>query len=232
MRTNYRLSTWVFATICGLLALGCGGTGTVAGGTVNTTFGVFQAAYNRSTAGTVVVFVPEIGQATATVRDASAGVFSGNVTITNETISGTLSNGTLTLMIGGTLSGTGTGSSIAGGTLTGDFSANFAAVFIGDGSQNVFAGNYSGTFAGGDSGTWTVTVGTDGSVSGSATDNVNNFNVSGTVSESGGGNLSLASGTASGATWSGGFYPNGSLNACSGTWTSGTETGTWTGSQK
>lgn len=90
----------------------------------------------------------------------------------------------------------------------------------------VYAGNYTGTFSGSDTGTFGVTITTSGDIVGTGLSNTSGgFLVQGQVSTSG--TLSFASGgTSSGATFSGSLV-NGVL---SGTWQNGIDSGTYTGS--
>ena len=91
------------------------------------------------------------------------------------------------------------------------------------------AGNYSGSFSGADSGTWTVTVATDGAVTGSGISNtIGQFDVSGTVQSSGSTSVS-GSGTAAGSTWTGNI--NITNGVFSGTWSDLPDSGTFTGNK-
>jgi hypothetical protein len=84
-------------------------------------------------------------------------------------------------------------------------------------------GNYSGTFSGTSSGTWTATIASDGSVSGTATSS-NTVTVSGSLVAG-----TQYSGTAGSATWTGTVDTSKSPNVFSGTWTNGSDSGTFTG---
>jgi len=86
---------------------------------------------------------------------------------------------------------------------------------LGDSLLALMTGNYSGTFTGGDSGTWSVFVGTDGLVTGNGNSNMGGpFSITGSVATSG--DLS-ATGLAGLATWTGNV--NTSTRTISGTWT-------------
>ena len=93
-----------------------------------------------------------------------------------------------------------------------------------------FQGNWSGTFTGGDNGSWSITVSPDGSVMGQAfSNNAQAFlDVSGDVSISG--EFRATAGSAeNGATFEGSFLETTS----SGTWENAAEqiSGNWTGSR-
>ena len=87
------------------------------------------------------------------------------------------------------------------------------------------AGIYNGTYSGDTSGTWSLTVGTDGSITGSGCNTVfsSSFTASGTVSSDGNTAVGVASST---ATWEGNVNLTGVF---SGTWQDGVESGTFTG---
>jgi hypothetical protein len=84
-------------------------------------------------------------------------------------------------------------------------------------------GNYTGTFSGSSSGTWTAAIASDGSVSGTATGS-NTVTVSGSLVAG-----TQYSGTAGSATWTGTVDTSKSPNVFSGTWTNGSDSGTFTG---
>jgi hypothetical protein len=100
--------------------------------------------------------------------------------------------------------------------------------------NTAFAGNYAGTYSGGDTGTWTLTIASDGSVTGTATNsksqvvNVLGSFVSGTI----------YSGTAGGsATWTGTLDTSKAPAVFSGTWNNPNATpnpvsGTFTGTKQ
>ena len=106
----------------------------------------------------------------------------------------------------------------------------------GDG-PNPFAGNYTGTYGGGSSGTWTATIAPDGGVTlhvvPSPISGIAAFNGTGHVTRVGAANLS-GSGGAVGSeftmTWIGAFVQSGAAIHGAGTWTTNTsEVGTWSG---
>ncbi|MEJ2687197.1 MAG: hypothetical protein P8124_08295 [Gammaproteobacteria bacterium] len=97
----------------------------------------------------------------------------------------------------------------------------------------LLAGNWSGTYGGGDSGTWSVSIDTTGNITGSGKDQTyGGFRITGTVASSG--TATFAAGGASGAQVAASY--KGSFDAKagtgSGTWTSGCCTGTWSGSKQ
>ena len=99
-----------------------------------------------------------------------------------------------------------------------------------DQQQLIFAGEWSGTFSGGDSGTWNATVGETGTVSGEAFSNnaQQSFPLTGTIDTDGAFRATV--GTAeNGATFSGTFTEDSS----SGTWenTAAQVSGTWMGTR-
>ena len=97
--------------------------------------------------------------------------------------------------------------------------------------NSAFAGNYAGTYGGGDTGTWSVTIAPDGTVSGTATNSKNQpVNVLGSFVSG-----TIYSGTAGSATWTGTLDTSKTPAVFSGTWNnpnanpspvSGTFTGT------
>ncbi len=94
----------------------------------------------------------------------------------------------------------------------------------------LFAGEWSGTFSGDDSGTWSATIGASGTVSGQAFSNnaQDIFPLTGTLATDG--EFRATAGTAeNGATFIGTF----TVDSSSGTWenTADQISGTWTGSR-
>ena len=93
----------------------------------------------------------------------------------------------------------------------------------------IMAGNYSGNYSGTDSGTWSVSVATDGTVTGTGNSNIiGPFSISGSVNSSGTTSVST-SGFASGSSWAGIInITNGSL---AGSWAGGADSGTFSGNK-
>ena len=96
--------------------------------------------------------------------------------------------------------------------------------------DTALAGNYAGTYSGGSSGTWTVTIASNGSVSGTSTDSKGNVT---TVS----GSLVTGitySGSADSASWTGTVDTSKTPDVFSGTWTNPAESanGTFTGTKQ
>jgi hypothetical protein len=90
------------------------------------------------------------------------------------------------------------------------------------------AGNYAGTYTGTSSGTWTVTIASNGGVSGTATDSKGGTS---TVA----GNLvsgTIYSGAAGSATWTGTLDTSKTPAVFSGSWDNSPDTGTFTGTKK
>ncbi|MGH9712043.1 MAG: hypothetical protein ACRD5M_01930 [Candidatus Acidiferrales bacterium] len=91
--------------------------------------------------------------------------------------------------------------------------------------QGALAGNFSGTFSGADMGTWMVTVASDGSISGTATNSKGNtVSVAGSLVSG-----TVYSGTAGSAVWTGNMDTSQSPTVFSGTYTSSDGPGTFTG---
>ena len=80
--------------------------------------------------------------------------------------------------------------------------------------NSAFAGNYAGTYNGGDTGTWTVAIASDGSVLGTVTDSKGGIsNVSGSLVSG-----TTYSGTSGSATWTGTLDTSKAPAVFSGTW--------------
>ena len=92
-----------------------------------------------------------------------------------------------------------------------------------------YAGTYSGTFSGGEAGTFTVAINSAGVVTGTGRSTTFNldFGVSGAVNASGAVTLNAASGTAGASTFTGTI--NATTGAVAGTWTRTGANGTFTG---
>ncbi len=92
---------------------------------------------------------------------------------------------------------------------------------------NYYAGNYTGTFSGDDSGTFDVTILASGMIAGSGTSSEGTFLVTGQLSTDG--TLTFATGsTSTSATFSGKIDVSGAL---SGTWKNAGESGTFSGNR-
>lgn len=97
-------------------------------------------------------------------------------------------------------------------------------------SEVIFAGEWTGTFSGGDSGIWTAVIGNDGTVTGDAFSNSaqQSLPLSGTIDTKG--DFRATVGTAqNGATFEGTF----ASDTSSGTWENAADqiSGTWQGSR-
>ena len=96
-------------------------------------------------------------------------------------------------------------------------------------SENTYAGNYSGTFSGGDSGSWVLTISSTGAISGSG---VNSRGVSGSMSGQSSADGAITMGVvSSGASFTGSI--NAATGAISGTWSDSLsgKSGTWSGTR-
>jgi len=90
------------------------------------------------------------------------------------------------------------------------------------------AGNFSGTYTGGDSGTWSITVTANGAVSGTGINGKGkNFDIAGELVSG-----TQYSGTAGTATWTGTMDTSKNPVVFSGTWTNGPDNGTFTGTKQ
>lgn len=91
--------------------------------------------------------------------------------------------------------------------------------------KGLFAGSFSGTFGGSSSGTWSLTIDSQGAVTGTATDSVNGaFPITGSMATTmGTGSTYTFTGTSGGQTWTGTLNMN--TRDFSGTWDGGTFTG-------
>jgi len=108
-----------------------------------------------------------------------------------------------------------------------------AQTHLGDSLFSLLTGTYAGTFAGSDTGTWTITIATNGTISGTGSSATGASLVfSGSIVTSGSITASSSGGSSSGSTWSGTI--NIATGGVSGNWSlSGTGlTGTYTGSKK
>jgi hypothetical protein len=127
------------------------------------------------------------------------------------------------------------GTITASGSITGSISVSeWTASKIAEVGVNAFAGNWSGTYSGDESGSWTAEIQNDGRVRATAiSPSVGTVTLTGTVSPAGLGTLS-GSGTGVGGpftiTWEGTFYMQGNNAVGSGTWTSSSGfRGVWSG---
>jgi hypothetical protein len=222
-----------------ILLTGCGGgEGGGVGASGNPFAGTYSANYTRSpVSGTLTIAVGADGSVTVVITDSQAGVFRGNGTVsntgeltataTNQATQGSATVTGLFVKQGGIIT--------ASGSIAGSISVSrWAASKIAEVGMNAFAGNWSGTYAGSESGTWSAAIGTDGNVSATAqSPSVGTVTLRGTVSSAGWGTLS-GSGTGQGGpftiTWEGTFYLQGNEAVASGTWRSSSGfSGDWRG---
>ena len=96
--------------------------------------------------------------------------------------------------------------------------------------DNIFTGNWTGTYSGDDSGVWAATISSTGDINGSSTNSIgDNQNLSGSVTSNG-----SFSATAGSGTLGSNFVGQLSGNSGSGTWTNSSVgfTGTWEGDKQ
>ena len=106
----------------------------------------------------------------------------------------------------------------------------FAQSHLSDSLFAIMAGIYTGSFSGTDTGNWSVTVATDGTVIGTGNSNSNGaFSISGNVDSSGTASVT-ATGNAGTANWSGMIdITNGNFT---GSWSGGADSGNFSGSKQ
>jgi hypothetical protein len=92
-----------------------------------------------------------------------------------------------------------------------------------------FAGSWSGTFSGGDNGTWAATISSSGAVNGNTSSVNGNGTVTGSVTDNGSFSATVGSGSL-GTIFSGQM----SGNSGNGTWSNSSEdlSGTWSGNKQ
>lgn len=169
------------------------------------------------------------------VMASRSGVVSGsahsNIYNRNFSVSGRVSSdGIATFGISG--SATFSGTFNRAGDVTGTWNNTVAALsgtFSG-GKQNLtnaFAGNHSGTYTGGDTGSWQISASSNGVISGTSTSNAGGgCSISGILGNNGA--LTLTSGgTSCGSTFSGSYSPVSGV--ISGTWSGSVTSGTFSG---
>lgn len=165
-----------------------------------------------------------------------SGIVSGsahsNVYNQNFSVSGSVaSNGSATFGLTGSAAFTGTvnrSGDVTGtwintvASLSGNFSGSKQSV------ANSFAGNHSGTYSGGDTGTWQITANTSGVISGTSTSNAGGAcTISGIMGSNG--SVTLTSGgTSCGSSFTGSYSPV--SGAITGTWSDTVISGTFSGS--
>jgi len=222
-----------------LVAVGCGGGGAPVNiDQGNNAFaGVYVSEFSRAQ-GRITLYVAQNGAVEVAVSDDAMGTLSGTGLVSKEGVfSASASGSGKSVQMSGNFSGAGDARKFAA-TLAGDAQANISGAYASSGSQNLFAGDYAGSYSGSaeNNGTWTATIGTDGSVSGNAYDQYGSYTVTGTIDKLGVGTFP-ASGKAGGAgvtaTWRGSFFKSGGQSKCAGTWSSNAGTsGNWSGASK
>ncbi len=221
----------LISIMCPLLFLfGCGGgsskTAATPPASVASFAGVYSGSYSGADSGTVSVTLATNGSITGSGISVDSTTFNisgqvaadGKVSLQGSGTAGTATfTGTVTSQ--GVLAGTWSSHGVSGGSFTTTRSTTTTPV-------SSYAGVYSGSYSGADSGTVTVTLATNGSITGSGISvDSTTFNISGQVAADG--KVSLqGSGTAGTATFTGTVTLQGTL---AGTWSSnGVSGGTFT----
>lgn len=222
----YRLLKLVMAMFALVVVTGCSGGSSISS---NAYAGTYRSAFTRAISSQLLVTVDVSGNATVVVSDATGIVYKGSGTVN---ASGVL-NASAASSADASKTVTFNGSFISqGGTLSGsvsasgDFTASVSMTYV-SASANVFQGNYTVTYTGAKTGTFSVTIDSTGKITGT-TDS--NSSLTGQVSASG----SISGTTSTGATFMGNFFlmPGGSAALKAGTWTSPpSDSGLWTAVQ-
>jgi hypothetical protein len=230
-----RFATYLALLIFSLFVVtACGGSGGGGGGASNTFAGAYKADFTRGVPNTtMLVTIAKNGNTTFVISDSTGVLFSGTGTTTpTGHVTGTATGvaptvGSVTI-VGDLTSGTPPTMSL---TLTGALADPVNLVQIQPQGITPLVGNYNGSYAGNESGTFTMTVASDGSVTGTVTQGSVTFPLQGSVAVSGLVNFA-GSGSAGSATWTGTFFfvPGSSVTQGIGTWKNASETGTWAAS--
>lgn len=231
-----RFATYLALLIFSLFVVtACGGSGGGGGAAPNTFAGAYKADFTRGVPNTtMLVTIAKNGNTTFVISDATGVLYSGTGTTTpTGHVTGTASGvaptvGSVTI-VGDLTSGTPPTMSL---TLTGALTDPVGLIQIQPQGVTPLVGNYNGSYFGGATGTFTLAIASDGSVTGNVVAGQTNIPVTGSVAVSGGVNFS-GSGSAGSATWTGTFFfvPGSSVAQGSGTWVNGPLTGTWAASQ-
>lgn len=214
---------------------GCGGSGSGTGSNPAAFAGIYAVDYSRA-GGSILIEVRADGRIDVAVNDDTAGYFSGSGTIGDNNSFNVVCSGAgaATVTISGNLTGSGAGRT-ASGTVTGTFNVAYSAPFVAEPNHSVFAGNYVGTFSGGETGTWEALVSSSGQMTGRALSGSGEiaFDISGQISGTGSATVTGVVTTPNGditTTYTGTFRLTPTNIVCSGSWSSslGT-TGSWEG---
>lgn len=156
-------------------------------------------------------------QITQAIRDAAAGL-SVDFTLANFDTDSNVSSVVNTLTTASTI-----GSQVL-------VSNSAAQTHLSDSLFSLLTGTYSGTYSGTDSGSWTITIATNGTISGSgSSDSGGSFTIGGSIVTSGTLSATSSGGVSTGTSWSGLIdITNGNI---SGSWVlaSISQSGTYTG---
>jgi murein DD-endopeptidase MepM/ murein hydrolase activator NlpD len=233
---------WMIVPLVGALALtltACGGGGGVVS-LPTSLAGAYAGEYTRSPiGGSIVLAVMPNGSMDVTITDEEFGVFNGSTSLlTGGSFSVNASgSGATSIMVSGQFSTLPDGSVRATGSIRGAFVVNsWTAPKVGGSDSNAFDGDWSGTYGGGEAGTWVANIQTDGTVSGTAqSPSCGQVTLSGRLTLTGMGQIE---GSGSGAcrqfrvTWTGTFYTRSGQFVGSGSWTSTSGlSGTWQGTR-
>jgi len=202
--------------------------------------GTYVGEYTRSpTGGSIVLAVTSDGALEVTVTDFQLGVFDGRGRVGGD---GSFSvnaagAGSASILLSGRFRVSPDGSAAASGSITGAFVVNsWTAARIGGADSNPLAGDWSGTYSGGEAGTWVATIRPDGTVSARAdSPSCGAVTLTGRVTQTG---KATFGGAGSGLcsqyriTWTGSFYTRGGQWVGSGTWSSTSGlSGVWSGAK-
>lgn len=214
----------------------CGGSGGGGGGVASNTFaGAFKADFTRGVPNTtMLVTIAKNGNTTFVISDATGVLYSGTGTTTPTGHATGIATGvaptvgTVTI-VGDLTAGNPPTMSV---TLTGALTSSVGLVQVAAQGITPLVGNYNGSYFGGATGTFTLAIASNGTVTGTVTQNSVSIPVNGSVAVSGGVNFA-GSGSVGSATWTGTFFfvPGSSVAQGSGTWKNGPLSGTWACSQ-
>jgi hypothetical protein len=244
MRRLKQLGIAAVVSVLGLIvatACGGGGAGVSAPSPGPVAYaGTYVGEYTRSpTTGSIVLAVTSDGALEVTVTDFQLGVFDGRGRVAGD---GSFSvnaagAGSASILLSGRFRVSPDGSAAASGSITGAFVVNsWTAARIGGADSNPLAGDWSGTYSGGEAGTWVATIRPDGTVSARAdSPSCGAVTLTGRVTQTG---KATFEGAGSGLcsqyriTWTGSFYTRGGQWVGSGTWSSTSGlSGVWSGAK-
>lgn len=238
---HLRVLVWLPASaVIACLLAGCGGGGGGGGTAAVSPFaGTYSADYTRAETGTLTIAVGANGGASIVITDSALDVLTGTGSVSAAgQLTATAANETGTTSVGVSGQFVSQGGIItASGSITGAMSVNWSASQIAEAGVNAFAGNWSGTYTGTESGTWQAVIQTNGQVSATAqSPTVGTVNLGGTVAPAGSATLQ-GSGSGIGGpftiTWTGTFRMQISAAVGSGTWVSSSGfNGTWSGQRQ